>query len=144
MKKEDIINKYELDPHIEGGFYKKLFNFDKLSSILYLLYKDDFSKFHKLCDCDETWYLIEGGPLIIHAFMKGEYKKIQLTSENNEYKIPKNTFFAVENLDKEKYSLSICIVSPKFTWETFISPSRSEVVSLFPKYEALITKMTTD
>jgi len=144
MKKNDIINKYELIPHIEGGYYKKLFDFDKLSSIIYLLYKYDFSKFHKLVDCNETWHLIEGGPLIIHAFIKGEYKKIQLSEDNNEYKILKNTYFAVENFEKESFSLSICTVSPRFSWETFISPSRSEVVSLFPKYEALITKMTTD
>ncbi|MBN2852061.1 MAG: cupin domain-containing protein [Clostridia bacterium] len=140
----EITVKHELDPHCTGGKFKELFKFDSLSSIMYMLNKNEFTVFHKLKDNDEIWYLIEGCPIIIHTFIKGEYKKFILNEFNNEYRILKNTYFAVENMEKDSYSLSVCLIKPSMDWDKMIIPKRSEMLSLFPEQKELITRLTSN
>lgn len=144
MNDDKITVKHDLIPHREGGKYKELFKFEALSSMEYLLHKDDISYFHKLSNNDEIWYLIEGCSVIIHIFIKGEYKKIVLDEVNYEYRIPKNTYFAVENADKDTYSLSVCLFKPSINWEDMVIPNKSEMLSLFPEYKDLIIRLSSN
>ena len=50
MELKDIIQKFDLEPHPEGGFYQRTYlsENNSFSSILFLLVKDNFSAFHKI------------------------------------------------------------------------------------------------
>lgn len=137
-----ITKKYSFKSHPDGGKYSFLFNFNKLSSIVYLLNKTEISVFHNNRDVDETWNLIEGGPIVIHLFIKGEYKKVILTGNNTEFKIFKGTYYAVENENINHYSITVRTFSSKINVENIIIPKRGDVLSLFPEYKKMITRLT--
>ena len=83
MKIEEIIQKFELEPHPEGGFYKRTFLSDdeSFSSILFLLLKDNFSAFHKI-KSDEQWNWYGGDAIVIHEIdTNGNYNKTILSDE---------------------------------------------------------------
>jgi len=73
------IDKLNLQPHPEGGYYKETFRSDigvtkqgdtkikhACTSIYYLLEGKDYSGFHRI-GSDEIWYFHKGEPLHIHA-----------------------------------------------------------------------------
>ena len=64
---EQLIEKYHLHPHPEGGHYAEVYtapfmyeeNRECAGSIYFMLVKNDISHFHVI-DCDEIWYFHEG------------------------------------------------------------------------------------
>ncbi len=69
MGAKEVIDYLGLVPHLEGGFFRRVFcsemkseddNF-LMSSIYYLLEKDDFSAFHSLGSV-EVWFFHIGEP----------------------------------------------------------------------------------
>jgi len=76
------INKLNLQPHPEGGYYREVFRSEidvsranesnlkpACTSIYYLLEGPDYSGFHRLAS-DELWYFHAGVPLSIHEIDK--------------------------------------------------------------------------
>jgi len=59
-----------------------------------------------------------------------------------QYVVPGGYWFASEVVDKESYALTGCTVSPGFSFEDFELRSQKELIDLFPKHEAIITKLT--
>ncbi len=100
---KDVVIEYALKPFICGGYFKPLYSFDKLSAVLLMLNKEDYTVFHKNTECEKKIHLIEGGPILVHAFIKGEYKKIVLDGYNNDFMIPKGVYFSTENKNQEHY-----------------------------------------
>ena len=75
---ESIIEKYNLVPHPEGGWFKRTYTSSQVlntargericgSSILYYLDKGEKSRLHFL-DSDEVWYFHYGSSLRMHLF----------------------------------------------------------------------------
>ena len=64
---EQLIEKYHLHPHPEGGHFAEVYtapylyqeNRECAGSIYFMLVKNDISHFHVI-DCDEIWYFHEG------------------------------------------------------------------------------------
>ena len=138
-----IIEKLNLQPHPEGGFYTRNFQSkDKVissdskrfkgeerhasTSIYYLLYNDNFSAWHRI-KSDELWHYYEGTSAIdIHVIDKeGNLKSYIL---GNSMKIDNATFqvvveagswFAAGLRDKDSYGLAGCTVSPGFEFKDF-------------------------
>lgn len=87
------IQKLELQPHPEGGFYRRTYRADLLLSkealppnfkgprpvataIYFLLAGENFSAFHRL-QSDELWHFYLGGSLIVHVIEpNGSYSRI--------------------------------------------------------------------
>jgi predicted cupin superfamily sugar epimerase len=72
---DELIEKLELRPHPEGGFYREIFRSARnvtpddgrpqrpaLTTIYFLLPVEAVSRWHKV-ESDEVWHLYEGGPL---------------------------------------------------------------------------------
>src|SRR4029077_9586273 len=86
----DIIKQFDLQPHPEGGHYKRVFqstdtvkscdqqrynneNRSAGTSIYYLLKGEEFSAWHRL-KSDEIWHYYKGTPINIHVIDKnGHY-----------------------------------------------------------------------
>lgn len=138
----DMVIKYALKSFKCGGYFKPLYSFDKLSAVLLMLNKEDYTVFHKHTECEKKINLIEGGPILVHAFIKGEYKKIVLDEFNNGFTIPKGVYFSIENQSQLHYSLVVCTFSPALDMKKIIIPSRKEMLSLFPKRKELVKRLT--
>src|SRR5215204_5342682 len=85
----NLVEKYGLSPHPEGGYYKQTYcsketipagalperftgdrNFS--TAIYFLLEQGNFSAFHRI-KSDECWHFYDGGTLLIHVLRNGEY-----------------------------------------------------------------------
>ena len=89
--KDDIIKKFRLQPHPEGGYFREVYRSKELfqvknrernisTAIYYLLEGNDFSAFHRI-KSDEIWHFYGGdileiveitpkGKLINHLFLR--------------------------------------------------------------------------
>lgn len=164
MQVEGIVNKLNLLPHPEGGFYKETYRSEGLISegslnekfsgkrsyctgIYFLLTKDNFSAFHKIKQ-DEMWHFYDGDPLAVHIIHSdGTYQK-QLIGTNfskgevPQFVVPAGSWFAscVEN--GGKYSLVGCTVAPGFDFDDFELAQRDHLTTEFPKHKAIIESLT--
>lgn len=159
-----IIEKLELLPHPEGGYFKEVYRSNEIiknkdlperfegdrnfgTSIYYLLEKEQFSTFHRL-KSDETWHFYYGSPILIHIIDEtGNYKKIILGNEitNNEvfqFTVLRNCWFAAEVLNKNSFSLIGATVAPGFDFSDFEMGKAEELISKFPDQKELIIKLT--
>lgn len=118
LKVEDLINKYQLEAHPEGGFYTRIYKHkeDYGSAILYLLGKEDRSHFHKI-GSDEIWNFYEGGTLTLYILSpKGSLEEITLNQENRFHIVPAEHWMAAE-VTRGEYASVNCVVFPAFRFE---------------------------
>jgi len=138
---ENYINKLNLEPHPEGGYFKEVYHSDEMilpgslpsgfrnkrnlsTSIYFLLEGDQLSYFHRL-KSDEIWHFYDGCSILIFVIDNSgnlfEYK-LGRNLENNEKPqtlIKNNHWFAAELIDKNYFCLVGCTVSPGFDFEDF-------------------------
>ena len=161
---EQIVNKLQLVPHPEGGFFKEVYrsngiiNTDNLNSdfsgqrnystsIYFLLTSDSFSAFHRI-NQDEIWHFYKGSPIKLHVISEeGHYWNVIIGSkiENDEllqYTILAKHWFAAEVINTNDYSLVGCTVAPGFDFDDFELANKSKLISIFPQNEDIITRLT--
>lgn len=157
------ISKLELEPHPEGGYYKRTFasgeqvSDQELSvqfegkrklytSIYFLLTTDNVSHFHRL-KSDELWYYHAGSSLTIHVIHEnGEYQEMKLGLNLDEGEVlqalvPKNSIFGSSVLGDDSYSLVGCMVSPGFEFQDFELFTQEELLAKYPQHRDIILKM---
>ncbi|MEM1244614.1 MAG: cupin domain-containing protein [Pseudomonadota bacterium] len=155
-----LINKLELIPHPEGGYYKQTFISDisvqlddkrtrKINTaIYYLLESDDFSCWHRL-KSNEIWHYYSGSSLTIYEInARGELSHILLGNPmQHEGALPQhiiwpNTWFAARVNQLNTFSLVGCTVSPGFDFADFTIGSKEEMLAQFPKHEKTICQLS--
>lgn len=132
--KEDIIRTLGLEPHIEGGFYRRTYknnegpsgeadnNRGHASAIYYLAEGDKYSHWHKL-DGDELWLWHAGAALTLEVKEhNGTITKKRLgdnlaLGERPQQLVPKNQWQRA--ISDDEWTLVSCCVSPGFLFETF-------------------------
>lgn len=151
---EYYIKNLNMDPHIEGGYFKESFisndeaRKDKKlwSSIYFLLRTGEVSNFHRL-KSDELWYYHDGEALTIYMISpEGELITSQLGKniENGEMPqvlVPKGYIFG-SAMNNDGYSLVGCMVSPAFDYKEFELFDREYLLSLYPEHKEIILKLT--
>ncbi|UNK18440.1 cupin domain-containing protein [Paenibacillus sp. N3/727] len=122
MKEHDAkyyVSKLGLNPHPEGGYYKRTFESQEqtsdqeltvdfegkrklYTSILFLLGSNDISHFHRL-KSDELWYYHAGSPLTVHVIEEnGDKLGINLDiGEVPQVLVPKNCIFGSSVTDED-------------------------------------------
>ena len=158
------IEKLQLEPHPEGGYFKETYRSEGTiaksvlpeefsgarnysTGIFFLLDGDNFSAFHRLHQ-DEMWHFYDGGTLLIHAIdPQGRYQVIKLgrsieKGETLQAVIPGGYYFASEVADKSEYALVGCTVSPGFDFNDFEMPDRKSLASQFPGHTPIIHRLT--
>ena len=147
---EYYIEKLEMLPHVEGGYFKEsflsesLYNTDKKlwSSIYFLLRTGEVSHFHRL-KSDELWYYHAGESLTIYMITpEGNLitKQLGLNIENGESPqvlVPKGCIFG-SAMNNDGFSLVGCMVSPAFEYKDFELFNRDELLSLYPEHQSII------
>lgn len=159
------IEKYNLLPHPEGGYYAETYrsaesvNKDDLperfagdrsfsTGIYFLLGKENFSAFHRI-KSDEMWHFYAGNALDIFVIYPetGKLEIIKLGSnpdlgETFQAVVPAGTWFGSRPAAGSNYCLVGCTVAPGFDFEDFEMAERASLVSEFPQHEKLIYELT--
>ena len=153
---EYYIKNLNMDPHIEGGYFKESFisndevKKDKKlwSSIYFLLRTGEVSNFHRL-KSDELWYYHDGEALTIYMITpEGELVTRQLgknieNGETPQILVPKGYIFG-SAMNNDGYALVGCMVSPAFEYDEFELFKREYLLELYPNYKDIIIKLTRE
>jgi predicted cupin superfamily sugar epimerase len=153
-----LVKNLELLPHPEGGYFKEVYRSEELlhspefsdsrnllTSIYFLLTRDNFSAFHRIAS-DELWYYHEGANCIIHILhQQGGYTRIDLGNEIETGQIfqalvKAGDWFASET--SADYSLVGCAVSPGFDFKDFEMADRNKLLLAFPEHSDLVLRLT--
>ncbi len=161
----DIINYLKLQPHPEGGYYRRVYESahwitsqdkDRYnnalrkagSSIYYLLKETEFSAWHRI-KSDEIWHYYKGSPIKIYSINEQGILITYLLgdpsiNENAIFQaaIPADTWFAAELIDQTSFSLIGCTVSPGFEFNDWEIGNRNVLIKKFPQHESIIRKFT--
>lgn len=164
MTAQQIITKFNLTEHPEGGYYKETYrsngtissqhltsNFigdrNYATGIYFLLTSTKFSAFHKI-NQDEMWHFYKGSTLKLHMISpNGEYSFVLIGNDlaNNEqpqFTVPTSYWFAAEVIAKDAYAFTGCTVAPGFDFRDFVLPKKEELIALFPQHTEIISKLT--
>lgn len=151
---EQLIDQLGLKPHPEGGYFKEIFRSsqkvnpqdsrserDGLTVILFLLYKGQISKWHRVRS-DESWHFVEGSPLQLYQ-VDDEMETVEqktignVTEEHGAVEVvPANSWQAAES--SGLYSLVSCAVGPGFNFDDF------EMLNDFPELSEKLTEQLPD
>ena len=159
------IEKYNLLPHPEGGYYAETYrsaegiskdalperfegNRSFSTGIYFLLQKENISAFHRI-KSDEMWHFYAGDPLEVFVIYPetGKLEIIKLGSdpdrgETFQAVVPAGTWFGSRPAAGSQYCLVGCTVSPGFDFADFEMANRNELIKIYPHHEALITGLT--
>ena len=158
------IEKLQLKPHPEGGYYKEIYRAGEMilsehlpkrykssrnfaTSIYFLLEENQVSNFHRL-KSDEQWHFYDGSSIVIYVIEEGgNLNKILLgrnieNGESLQAVIKHNSWFAAELSDNTSFALIGCTVTPGFDFSDFELGKRNDLIEAFPQYRELIDKLT--
>jgi hypothetical protein len=161
-----IVEKLELEPHPEGGFFIETYRSQGMISaenlgseyngsrnfstcIYFLLTSDNFSAWHRIKQ-DEIWHFYDGSPIKLHMINTAGKYSSQLIGrdfrkgELPQFIVPGGCWFATEVAEPDSFSLSGCTVSPGFDFEDFEMLSREKLIELFPDHKNVIVKLTRE
>ncbi|XP_010520800.1 PREDICTED: uncharacterized protein LOC104799837 [Tarenaya hassleriana] len=136
------------------------------TSIYFLLPSGCVSRLHRI-PCSETWHFYLGEPItVVELYDDGQIKFTCLGPElieldqKPQYTVPPNIWFgsfptkdvnispdgtvirAEPRNPENHYSLVGCTCAPAFQFEDFELGKRSELISVFPRHESLITLLS--
>ncbi|MFM6926026.1 MAG: cupin domain-containing protein [Ferruginibacter sp.] len=160
---KQLIEKFELLPHPEGGYFKETYRSaetipasalaEKLSgdrtfstAIYFLLEAGDFSAFHKI-KSDECWHFYAGDTLLVHVIhADGNLETIRLgnnflSGDRFQFVVPANCWFASEPAPGSSFSFVGCTVAPGFDFEDFELAKAEELVKMYPDHASIIKRI---
>ena len=155
-----LIQKYNLQPHREGGWYKQTYKSNEeidadalperfganrafSTAIYFLLEKGNFSAFHRI-KSDECWHFYTGDPLVIYIIeQNGELKIISLGNglekgHSFQFVVHANCWFASRPAPGSEYCFVGCTVSPGFEFDDFELADRTELSVMYPQHKPII------
>jgi predicted cupin superfamily sugar epimerase len=153
---QELVTKFNLQAHPEGGFYSETYRSDQLTAsqdrnlvtcIYFLLTSENESNFHRI-KSDELWFFHEGSPLTVHTLdpQKGyQQHKVGLAIENGQTPqllVPKNTIFGSTVDSSDSYSFVSCVVAPGFDFNDFELFTRKALLEEYPEEQAVIERLT--
>jgi len=150
---QQLIKKFNLLPHPEGGWYTETYRSEEnigdrslLTSIYFLLTSDNVSRFHRI-KSDELWYFHQGSAVTVHTLNENGHTAHQLGNdiENGEqpYLLVKaNTIFGSSLDAPESYAFVSCAVAPGFDFRDFELFTKEELLKNYPEYELIIERLT--
>ena len=130
-KISEIIKQFKLIPHPEGGWFREILrseNFvirkdgekrNNITTIYYMLSKNEISTWHRVNYSDEIWIYLRGSPLDLWYLDNGnkELSKIRIDSNNPIEMIPSGYWQAAKS--SGSFTLVSCCVGPGFDFSDF-------------------------
>jgi len=163
MEVQDIISKFNMQEHPEGGYYVESFRSDttvevtgtigqKISrpastAIYFLLTPSNISRLHRIRS-DEVWHFYTGGSITIVEISENGLTETVLgqdisQGESLQHTVKANTWFGSFLNSGSPYALVGCTVAPGFVFEDFELASRSHLLTIRPIIDhPMIIKLT--
>lgn len=158
-----LIDKYNLQPHPEGGWYAQTYSSKETISakalpehftadrpvstaIYFLLEQGNFSAFHRI-KSDECWHFYLGDPLEVFIILPtGDLQTILLGNDFSsnqlfQFVVPANCWFASRPANGSKYCFVGCTVAPGFDFDDFELAKADDLVIEYPKHLRLIKQL---
>jgi predicted cupin superfamily sugar epimerase len=158
------IEKLQLCPHPEGGYYRETYRSDVVlarvalpsrfkgaraasTAIYFLMEGGNFSAFHRLSS-DELWHFYAGSALLVHAInSSGAHSSLRLgndpdAAEVSQAVVPAGNWFASHVADWKSWALVGCTVSPGFDFADFEIGQRAKLTELYPQHREVISRLT--
>lgn len=163
LNPQQLVDKYSLQPHPEGGWYKQTYKSTESvaaaalperfggdrpfsTAIYFLLEQGNFSAFHRI-KSDECWHFYAGDTLQVYVIQQdGTLKIISLGQaiENNElfqYVVPANCWFASRPAPGSAFSFVGCTVAPGFDFADFELANADVLSKEYPQHAAIIREL---
>ncbi|MEI2737858.1 MAG: cupin domain-containing protein [Chitinophagaceae bacterium] len=158
-----LIEKYFLRPHPEGGWYKQSYKSNESiaasalperfggdrpfsTAIYFLLEQGNFSAFHRI-KSDECWHFYAGDTLqvyVIHPDAVMEIISLGPAIEEGEqfqYVVPANCWFASRPAPGSSFSFVGCTVAPGFDFADFELADADILSKEYPQHAAIIREL---
>ncbi len=158
------IDRFHLQPHPEGGFYRETYRApltieksalpagfkgarNASTAIYFLVDGENFSAFHRIA-ADEMWHFYAGSALAVEVIdPAGKYSQMLIgknpdAGETFQAVVPAGCWFASHVKDGHSYSLVGCTVAPGFDFDDFEIAGRAELTAQYPQHRALIERLT--
>lgn len=163
MTAQDLVNKFEMLPHPEGGWYKETYRSEEQinenalperfsekrsfsTAIYFLMEKGNFSGFHKI-KSDECWHFYAGQTLWVYVINNAGNLDIIKLGNNIElgecfqYVVPANCWFASRPADESEFSFVGCTVAPGFDFADFELAVAKNLSLEFPQHKSIIDSL---
>jgi uncharacterized protein len=157
------IEKLQLVPHPEGGYFRQMYRSDLIipheslpgfsgpraasTAIYFLLEGKNFSAFHRLRS-DEVWHFYFGSPILVDVIdSDGRHSKILLGSDPEagevfQAVVKAGCWFASHVADWRSFAVVGCTVAPGFDFEDFEMAKRAELTARHPQHCEMIERLT--
>jgi len=158
-----LIQRYNLQLHPEGGWYCQTYKSDEQitaeslpqrfegsrafsTAIYFLLEQGNFSAFHRI-KSDECWHFYAGDPLDIYIIhQSGELEHISLGNDFEggqtfQYVVPANCWFASRPASGSSYCFVGCTVSPGFEFDDLELADANSLSNVYPQHKAIIKEL---
>ena len=155
---ENLIKKFDLKAHPEGGYFKEYYRSSEIisrqalpsrfkgdrcfsTSIYILLPAGSISRLHRIAS-DEIWHFYLGGPLeLLQLFPDGKMEKIVLGQDVEagqmlQHVVPAGCWFGAKPVEGSAYSFVGCTVAPGFDFEDFELADIDALCRQFPHLTA--------
>lgn len=158
-----LIDKFQLLPHPEGGWYKETYrsadsiehhalpesfkgsrNFS--AAIYFLLESGNFSAFHRISG-DECWHFYAGERLDLYVlYPNGSMEEIHIGSDIEhgecfQYVVPGGCWFASRPAASSSFCFVGCTTAPAFDFADFELAVAADLVTVYPQHESLIRSL---
>jgi predicted cupin superfamily sugar epimerase len=158
-----LVERFQLLPHPEGGYYKEMYRSVEQvaqtalpqrfsgsrcfsTAIYFLLEQGNFSAFHRI-QSDECWHFYAGDSLHVHVIHPdGVYELLKLgnnlaAGECFQAIVPAGSWFASETATGGLYSFVGCTVAPGFDFADFELAKADALTGLYPAMSELIGRL---
>jgi hypothetical protein len=159
-----IVERFELKPHPEGGFYREVYR-SRISLdhpaidgahdpkrcggtlIYFLLAEGQFSAFHRVRWTDEIWHLYAGGPLELHTIDHRDRYTQHILANDLEQGEPTSVvaagcWQATRLAPGSTWAFGGCTVAPGFEFADFEMPKARYLIDEHPAHERIIRELT--
>ncbi len=160
----DIVKRFALVPHPEGGFFREVHRSPLVidhpaldataerrrssgTFIYFLLAAGDFSAFHRVRASDEIWHVYAGGELELHTIdAEQRYTKHVLTTDlargEPALVVPGGWWQAARPAPGSAWVFCGCTVAPGFDFADFAMPPAAELLAAYPAHARIIRELT--
>jgi hypothetical protein len=163
MTSQFFVEKFKMQLHPEGGWFKETYRSDEVilgehlpnrfgdarnfsTAIYFLLEGKQFSAFHRI-KSDELWHFYYGTPLYVYVIDKtGELQIIKLGNnpekgETFQAVVKAGCWFASKPADENGFSLVGCTVAPGFDFADFEMADRNQLLQQYPHLTEMIWQL---
>ncbi|APB33464.1 hypothetical protein GlitD10_1144 [Gloeomargarita lithophora Alchichica-D10] len=156
MNPQEVIQRWQLQPHPEGGYYREIYRsplevslgqepYNACTHIYWVLSQGDFSAWHRVRQGDEIWHWYGGDPLELHTLGRGGQPNYQcriISGENPCGVVAQGVWQAAQLVAGGRWVWCGCTVSPGFSFARFDLGERAQLLREFPDQRDLITQLT--